>query len=444
MDFALADRILQASQHEGVSRRHPGRLDRMRAFLDLLGNPERAFPSIHVGGTAGKGSTASMSAAILTAAGFKVGLHTKPHLRSVTERARIGSTAITEERFAQVMEGMLPAIAAMEETEWGRPSYFELLVALAFRYFAQESVDIAVVEVGIGGTLDGTNVLAPLVSVLTNVGLDHTDVLGTTIESIATDKAGIIKPQTPVVTAAEEPDALRVIGDAAARAGMPLVRVQEAAAIEPRPSDLAYSQALRITTARRNYDITMPLMGEFQLLNAATAIVAGEQIEDRFAVSASEVASGLADIALPGRMEFYPSRPSLLFDVAHNGAKAAALAAALRRHFEDRRFAFVVAIAQTKDANAMIKTWAGLPAQFIFTAFDVSHRSAMPPRTLANIAESQGVVSRAVSDPVEALSVARRIAGADDLVVVTGSTFLVAALRGWFLENAGAQWHVQV
>jgi len=444
MDFALAERILQASQAESVSRRHPGRLDRMRAFLDLLGNPERAFPSIHVGGTAGKGSTASMSAAILTAAGFKVGLHTKPHLRSVTERARIGPTAITEERFAQVMEGMLPAISAMEETHWGRPSYFELLVALAFRYFAEERVDLAVVEVGIGGTLDGTNVLAPLVSVLTNVGLDHTEVLGTTIESIARDKSGIIKPQTPVVTAAEHPDALRVIADAAARAGMPLVRVQEAAAIEELPNQVAYSQALRVTTARRRYDIAMPLMGEFQLLNAATAIVAGEQVEDRFTADASAVASGLADLALPGRMEFYPSRPALLFDVAHNADKAAALAAALRRHFTDRRLAFVVAIAEEKDADAMIETWAALPAQFICTAFDVSHRSAMQPRTLASIAASKGAASRAVTDPVEALSVARRIAGADDLVVVTGSTFLVATLRDWFLENAGAHGHAQV
>jgi dihydrofolate synthase/folylpolyglutamate synthase len=444
MDFALVERILQASQHEGVSRRHPGRLDRMRAFLDLLGNPERSFPSIHVGGTAGKGSTASMSAAILTAAGFKVGLHTKPHLRSVTERARIGHSAITEERFAQVMESMLPAIDSMEETEWGRPSYFELLVALTFRYFEQEQVDIAVVEVGIGGKLDGTNVLAPLVSVITNVGLDHTEVLGTTIESIATDKAGIIKPRTPVVTAAEHPDAVRVIAEAARRAGAPLVRVHEAAIIEPLTDRVAYSEALRVTTARRRYDISMPLMGDFQMLNAATAIVAGEQIEDRFAISAAGVATALSDLALPGRMEFYPSRPSLLFDIAHNAAKAAALGAALRRHFADRRFAFVVAIAESKDADAMIQTWAELPAQFIFTAFDVSHRSAMQPHMLANIAASKGLTSRAVSDPVEALSVARRIAGADDLVVVTGSTFLVATLRDWFLENAGAQWPAQV
>ena len=444
MDFALAERILQASQHEAVSRRYPGRLDRMRAFLELLDHPERAFPSIHVGGTAGKGSTASMAAAILTASGFKVGLHTKPHLRSVTERARIDGAAITEERFAEVMEGMLPAISAMEESEFGRPSYFELLVALAFRYFAEERVDVGVIEVGIGGTLDGTNVLAPLVSVLTNVGFDHTEVLGSTIEAIARDKAGIIKEATPVVTAAEHQDALRVIRAAAAQAHAPLTIVQESATIQSALSDLAYSQAFAVTTARRRYDVVIPLMGEFQLINAATAILACESVEQRFPISAATAAAGLSELALPGRMEFYPSRPSLLFDVAHNAEKAAALAGALVRHFPERRFLFVVAISETKDAAGMIEAWAKLPVQFIFTTFDVTHRSAMAPHSLVNIAAAHGFVARAVSDPLEALSVARRVAASEDLVVVTGSTFLVATLRDWFLEDAGAHGRAQV
>lgn len=444
MDFAAADRILAASQHEGISRRHPGRLDRFRAFLDLLGNPERAFPSVHVGGTAGKGSTASMIAAVLTAAGFKAGLHTKPHLRSVTERARIDSAPIDEARFALLMEEMLPAIDEMERGEWGRPSYFELLVALSFRYFAQERVDIAVVEVGVGGTLDGTNVLAPLTSVLTNVGLDHVDVLGDTVEAIALDKSGIIKEATPIVTAADHPDALRVIRAAAERMHAPLRRVQELATIELQPGDIAYSQTFAVTTPRRRYDMTIPLMGEFQLLNAATAILALEELTPRFAVSAADVAAGLSDLALAGRMEFYPSRPSLLFDIAHNAEKATALSAALRRHFPDRRFVFVVAISESKDAAAMIEAWSSLPVQFIFTTFDVSHRAAMQPRNLASIAQARGMAARAVAEPVEALSVARRIAGAGDLVVVTGSTFLVGTLRDWFLEDAGAQWHARV
>ncbi|MBV8081923.1 MAG: bifunctional folylpolyglutamate synthase/dihydrofolate synthase [Candidatus Eremiobacteraeota bacterium] len=444
MDFATADRILSAAQNESVSRRYPGRLDRMRAFLAALGNPERSFASVHVGGTAGKGSTASMIAAILTHAGYKVGLHTKPHLRSVTERASIGGVHIAPDRFAEVMSTLLPAIDEMEGTEWGKPSYFELLVALALRYFALERVDIAVVEVGIGGTLDGTNVLEPLASVLTNVGLDHTDVLGDTVEAIATDKAGIIKRDTPVITAADHPDAQRVIAQRAEQMHAPLLRVREIAKIEPLPDAAAYSQTFAVATPRARHEITIPLMGEFQLINAATAIVALEAIGERFPTRSGDVSGGLSSLALPGRMEFYPSRPSLLFDIAHNHDKAAALAAALARHFPGKRFVFVVAIAEGKDAAAMIETWSQLPVQFIFTSFDVSHRAAAQPRSLELIAQSFGAAARAVADPVEALSVARRIAGGDDLVVVTGSTFLVGLLGGWFLENAGAHGHARV
>jgi len=222
MNFVTAERILTTLTSESLSRRHPGRLDRMRAFLELLGNPQRRFRSIHVGGTAGKGSTATMIAAILHASGRKVGLHVKPHLRSVTERARIDGAPVDEQTFADLLSDMLPAVDEMEAGEWGKPSYFELIVALAFVLFARERVDVAVVEVGIGGTLDGTNVIEPLASVITNVGMDHMDVLGDTIDQIAADKAGIIKDRVPVVTGAEAIDALRVIRARAAEHRAPL------------------------------------------------------------------------------------------------------------------------------------------------------------------------------------------------------------------------------
>ena len=447
MDFATAERILKAAQAETVSRRFPGRLNRMRLLLDELDNPQTKFPSIHVGGTAGKGSTATMIAAILSAAGFKAGLHTKPHLHSVTERARIDGNAIAAERFAELMGELLPAIDVMERSEFGRPSYFELLVALAFIYFAQERVDVAVVEVGIGGSLDGTNVLQPIESVLTNVGFDHTDVLGDTIEAIAQDKAGIIKPHSPVVTAAEGA-ALEIFRETARRANTQLVHVQDVAKIEHLPNETPYGQAFSLTTSlttpRRRYDVRLPVMGEFQVRNAATAIVACEQVEARFPIGSASVTSGLASVSLPGRMEFYPSRPPLLFDVAHNADKASALAQALAQHFPERRCVFAVAISESKDAAGMIDALARVRGQFIFTSFSVTHREPMSPYRLATIAQSHGVPARAVSDPVEALSVARRVAGPDDLVVVTGSTFLVATLLEWFLENAAVGGHARV
>jgi len=438
MDFAAAERILATLTSESISRRHAGRLDRMRAFLDLLGNPQQQFRSIHVGGTAGKGSTATMIASILHASGRKVGLHVKPHLRSVTERARINGAPVEEQRFADLLGEVLPAIDELEGTEWGRPSYFEVTVALAFRLFAQEQVDVAAIEVGIGGTLDGTNVIEPLVSVITNVGMDHVEILGDTIEQIATDKAGIIKDGVPVVTGAEAIDALRVIRARAAECRAPLSVVSEDARIELLPNQMAYAQTFRVETASRRYEAVMPLLGEFQLANAATAILACERARAVLPFTAEDVAAGLNEVSLPGRMEFYPARPAIVFDVAHNVEKARALRDGLERHFPRRRVMFVVSIAQGKDAPGMIAAWSELPAQFICTTFRTPHRNPTQPRVLATIAEANGMVARAVEDPLEALSVARRIAGSGDIVVVTGSTYLVAELRDWFVEHAGA------
>ena len=444
MDFTDAKRLLQAATNESISRRFPGRLDRMRAFLAACGNPEREFRSIHVGGTAGKGSTATMCASILSAAGHKVGLHTKPHLHSVTERARIDGRAISEERFADTLSGMLGAIDAMASTEWGRPSYFELLVALTFRYFAEERVDIAVVEVGIGGALDGTNVITPLVAVLTNVGGDHADVLGDTIAEIANDKSGIIKDKIPAVTAADNPEALAVIRAAAERKRAPLTIVQEAAQVEWTASPDQLLQRTRVETARREYAFDLPVLGGFQLLNAATAIVACEAIESALSFDAAAVTRGLEAVSLPGRMEYFPGRPSVIFDIAHNAEKALALRQSIERHFPDRHLTFVSAIADGKDVPGMMGAWDGLPAQFIFTTFPESHLRPVRPYNLANAAQLHGLAARAVEDPEEALMLARRVSSADDIVVVTGSTYLVGDLRRWFLENVADPRHAPV
>lgn len=436
MDFQNAVRILDRSTGEAISGRYPGRLERMGTLLRILGNPERRFASMHIGGTAGKGSTATMCAAILAEAGYKVGLHTKPHLHSVIERARIGDVPISEQRFGELFEQLASAIEDMRATEWGPPSYFELLVALSFSYFAQEAVDVAVVEVGVGGLLDGTNLITPKVSVITNVGTDHKDVLGDTVEQIARDKAGIIKTGVPVVTAAEQPSVLQIIEDAARDHDAPLTIVQRSAGIESAVSDVSYAQSVRVKTRAQLYEFTLPLIGEFQVTNAATAILACEQIREVFPFTSNDVARALSNLSLPGRTEYYPSRPALLFDVAHNVEKAAALRSAIERHFPNRRLVFVVAIADDKDVAGVIGAWRGLPAQYIFTTFDVSHRKSRHARNLVNIAEGAGMVARAVEDPIEALNLARRVANAPDLVVVTGSTFLVGTLRRWFLENS--------
>lgn len=432
-DYSAAESYLIGTINETISRRMPIRLERMHAFLRELGDPQNRYPSIHVGGTSGKGSTCTMTAAALQASGLRVGLHTKPHLRSMTERARINGAPVSEERFAELLNGMMPAIETTV-TEHGRPTYYETLLALAFRYFAEEDVDIAVIEVGLGGRLDGTNVIVPEVSTITSIGFDHMDVLGDSLEAIAAEKAGIIKPGVPIVSGVDESSARAVIEQEAQRQNAPLIRVSDAAQIESSGGE-RYGQSFSVTTANATYDISMPVLGIFQRRNAATAILTLEQLRAGLRPPVDAVERGLSQVAIPGRMEVFPGHPAVVFDIAHNAEKAQHLVASLAERFPNRHCTFVVAIGESKDAAEIIRAFSALPGSFIFTSFSTAGREATKPQRLASIAESIGAWGRSIADPVEALSIARRNASSDDVIVVTGSTFIVAELRAWWLEN---------
>jgi dihydrofolate synthase/folylpolyglutamate synthase len=432
MTYGEATNYLLGTINETASRRNPNRLDRMAAFLRHLGDPHRAYPTIHVGGTSGKGSTATMIATVLRASGKRTGLHTKPHLSSMTERARVDGTAIGEDRFGELLGEMMPAIEATTH-EHGRPSYYETLLGLAFAYFARERVEVAVIEVGIGGTLDGTNLIAPEVSIVTNVGLDHTEILGETTELIARDKAGIAKPGVTLVSDAQG-TSRAVIERACGIVGAPFVSVFERATLAARPS-APYGQSFDVTTEAGTYRLSLPILGRFQQRNAATAIVALEYLKPALRPSIDAVERGFAQLVIPGRMEFFPGFPGIIFDVAHNADKAQSLADALLETFPGRRFAFVVGIGESKDAPAVLRPFFELPATFVFTTFEAAGRSAERPQRLANIADRAGATARVIGDPVEALAVARRQADGSHIVVVTGSTFVTALVRDWWLEH---------
>ena len=436
MNFAQAQAYLLSTANENASPRQPYRLDRMRAFLRALGDPQDRYATLHIGGTSGKGSTSTMIAAALSTSGKRTGLHTKPHLRSMVERARIDGVNISEDRFAELLTQMMPAIESVTE-EYSRPSYYETLLALAFAHFAQEQVDVAVIEVGVGGKLDGTNVIRPRVCVITNVGLDHTDILGETVEEIAEDKAGIAKAAVPLVSAVDHPGARAVIERHCAQAGAPFIHVLDEIRIEG-ASPQAFSQRFAVVTPRDRYDVLLPILGSFQQINAATAIVAMEQLDESLRPSKDDVERALSQLNLAGRMEYFPSHPGVVLDVAHNPDKALHLVSALKETFPNRHFTFVIAIGQSKDSQEILRAFAGLPATFIFTSFSTQGRTATKPQRLANLAESLGLWGRAIADPVEALSIARRNANADDVIVVTGSTFVVAELREWWLEHVVA------
>jgi dihydrofolate synthase/folylpolyglutamate synthase len=441
MTFAQAQAYVLELVSETGSRHEPYRLDRMRRFLDEIGNPQDTYPTIHVGGTSGKGSTSVMIAAGLTAAGKRTGLHTKPHLHLVTERAKIDGVPISEERFGALMDLLIPAIDRVA-VEFTRPSYYETLLALTFLYFSQERVDAAVVEVGIGGKLDGTNVLHPLVSLITNVGLDHTEILGDTVEQIAADKAGIAKTGVPLLSAVDRPEARAVIEAQCAAVGAPFLFVPDYVKTQAEASG-PYSQRFTLTTRSAVYDIDLPLLGEFQQRNAACAVLALEQLPQALRPARDAVELGLSRVDLPGRMEYFPTHPGVIFDVAHNPDKAENLVRSLRALFPEKHFTFVVAIGESKNAGEILRVFAQVPATLIFTTFDARGRIAAKPQRLASIAESAGLWGRAVGDPVEAFTIARRGAGSDDIVVVTGSTFVVAELRAWWMENVIATSHAR-
>lgn len=432
--FAQAERYLLETIDEMLSRRTSYKLDRMRAFLRELGDPHLRYPTIHVGGTSGKGSTCTMIAAALQAAGRRTGLHTKPHLHSMTERARIDAQPISRERFAELLDAMMPAIETTA-VRLGRPTYYETLLALAFMYFAQERVNVAVIEVGLGGRLDGTNVIAPVVAAIASVGFDHTDVLGNTIEEIALEKAGIAKRGVPLVLAAVPPAAEVVIARYAEQAGARLIRVADVVRMDLEQTD-PDGQLLAVRTARGALRIKLSALGAFQRANAATAIAVLEQLGDELRPSLHETAHGFETVSIPGRMEVTWRTPPVIFDIAHNVDKAEALVAALIERFAGRRVHYVVAIGETKDAPNIVKTLAAMPSTFTFTSFAASGRRAISPSRLATIAQSLGTWGRAIENPIEALTVARRLADAQDVVVVTGSTFVVAELRAWYAPTA--------
>jgi dihydrofolate synthase / folylpolyglutamate synthase len=433
VNFSSAQSYLLGLINEHASRRSPNRLDRIRAFVRELGDPHLRYPTVHVAGTSGKGSTATMIAAVLQADGKRVGLHTKPHLSSVTERIRIDDTPIAEDALGELLEEMMPASERVA-LDHGRPTYYETLLALSFVAFARANVDVAVIEAGIGGRLDGTNVLAPRVTVITNVSLDHTEILGGTTAEIAADKAGIAKPGIPMVSDTADPEARRVIEAVCREVGAPFVSVADTATVVPQRGE-RYGQSFDVITPEDRYALSLPVLGEFQQRNAATAIRTLEQLGADLRPPRAAVESGMSRLVLPGRMEFFPSHPSVIFDVAHNPDKAAHLVDALAGTFGDRRFSFVIAIAETKDVAAILRPLGKVRATFTFTSFDVAGRSPVRPQRLASIAEDLGLWGRAIGDPVDAFSVARRNSDANDIVVVTGSTFVVATLREWWFAN---------
>jgi len=409
-------------------------LDRMEALLGALGSPERRFRSVHVAGTKGKGSTAAILHALALEGGLKTGLYTSPHLVDIRERIRVGRDDIPAEALRALVADAQPHVDRMRAAG-DPPTFFEIFTALAFRHFADEAVDLAVVEVGLGGRLDATNVLRPDVSIVTAISIDHTHQLGGTLESIAAEKAGIIKPGVPVVCQPQRPEAMAVIERAAQRAGAPLLRVGRDVTYTWAPAERAGIR-LAVRTPHAAYDdLFLPLLGEHQAVNAATAIAAAEHtgpLAER--LTPERVRAALLAVRWPGRMELVPGRPDMLLDGAHNRASMERLMEGLAQHFPGRSRVFVFASAADKDIDGILAVLAemGGGAPVVFTRTE-NPRASAPADLAARFAEPD---AETAPDAQSAIETAKRLAGPEALVVVCGSLYLVGEVKAMIASAA--------
>ncbi len=401
----------------------PG-LERIRALLENVGNPHERLQAVHIGGTNGKGSVAVMIASVLQRAGYRVGLYTSPHLVSYCERIQINGAPIAEDEFAHLADELMPIADAMAD----KPTQFEFMTALAFLYFARQKIDIAVIEVGLGGRFDATNVITPLVSVLTNVALDHTDLLGETLEQIAWEKAGIAKQNVPLVTGERKPNTLEIIARECAAVGAPLICARERArrldfsweyqefAIEALdPSPLISPLPLRVN---------LRLLGGYQRENLNVALEALEVLCQTLEISPEALVAGLERASWPGRFEVVQREPYIILDGAHNPQAARALREDLRRYrqrYTIRKSALVFGVLRDKAYPAM--------AEILFPEFDeIVFVKPDSPRALDPYALLPWAPGAKICDTLpEGLDGARATGAA--LICVTGSLYLVGAVK---------------
>jgi dihydrofolate synthase / folylpolyglutamate synthase len=413
------------------SRRSLPTLERMWEIVALLGDPQQTYPSIHLTGTNGKGSTAAMVTALLGAMGLRAGTYTSPNLSRVNERLAIAGEPIDDRALTEE----LSALAALEPSLTDRPTRFELLTGAALRWFADEAVDASVVEVGIGGTWDCTNVVDAAVAVLTNVSFDHTEVLGPTLEGIARDKAGIVKAGSTVVIGEMDPALVAVVRQAAdeAGAGEIWVRGEEFDCTENRLA--VGGRLVDLRTPGGSYDdVLVPLHGPHQGRNAACALAAAEAFFGA-PLDPEVVAEGFAAVRVPGRLEVVGRRPLFLLDGAHNVAGTEALAAALVEGFGVSGTAVaVVGMLRGRDPSAMLAPLRAAGIDVIVACPPRSPR-ALPAEVVAEAARALGIQVAIAGSTADALEVARSLVSEDGLLLVTGSLYVVGDARAVVLEG---------
>jgi dihydrofolate synthase / folylpolyglutamate synthase len=413
-------------------------LENITVLAERLGRPDRAYPSAHIAGTNGKGSTAAFLESILRCAGFRTGLNTSPHLERINERIRVAGSEISDAAFAETMARIASLIEELLANGKLRshPTYFECVTAMAFEYFARERVDFGVFEVGLGGRLDATNIVTPVVSIITRIDFDHENFLGHSLVEIAGEKAGILKPAVPVVVAEQRPEAREVILARAAELSCPVIEASKIFRIDQESMENGFARALA-TEIESGWSIELApsLAGGFQLQNALHAVAAVRLLQNRgYRIADEAIARGIATTVWPGRIEKLQSHPDVYLDGAHNPSAARELAAFWEQNFAGRRIFVLYAAMRDKAVDEVAGLLFPQAAEVIFTEPRVSR--AISALQLADIAGHHAAQSVVIADAEQALDYALAKAATRDAVFITGSLYLVGQLRAYWKRRA--------
>jgi len=409
-------------------------LKELRYLLGLIGDPQDRFKSIHVAGTNGKGSTTAIVASILEAEGYKVGMFTSPHLSSFRERIVVDGRKIPVEEVIRIVDEIKLFVDQMTQNqELRHPTFFEVVTATVFKYFAEQEVDFAVLEAGMGGKLDATNVVHSLVSVITNVSLEHTEVLGKTLLEIAEKKAGIIKEGGVLITATEDDDVFNLFREVCERTGSKIFRVSRDIWFRKLSSSLE-GQSFQLNCLSNRFDeLFIPLLGDHQLFNAASAVGAIEALNfHEITVSREAIVEGLKGAKWPGRLEIVQRCPLVVLDCAKDVEAIRAVKEALLKEFIYNRLIAVVSISSDKNIPAMIEQLTQVADLFVITSHGVMGRAAKPS-CIAKEVEKHSKPYEIVADVKDAVKRAMELAKEDDMVIAVGSVFLIGEARElWF------------
>ena len=427
--MSLTDFGIISNNNTAKKRRYD--LNRIIKFSSLFGNPENSSPNVHIAGTKGKGSTAVFISSILETEGYKTGLFTSPHIHKLTERIQIGGKEISKTKFSKSFYEMWPDVQLYnEQNPNNRITLFEFLTILAFYIFDKENTDINVIEVGLGGKLDSTNILTPHISIITSISLDHTRILGNTLQEVALQKSGIIKQNKMTVIAPQKPEVLKIIKEVCEEKNNQYIAIQESCEITPIKKSKDF-QTYSLDSEFGKNSLTIPLLGDYQIENSATAFIAAKLLQkSNFAISDSSIDQGLNDTYWPCRLEIVSREPLIILDGAHNPYSVEKMIQAIYDYYTFRNITIILGTSKDKDIKDMVKVLLDNDkSNTKYIATHSRHPKHTPAKVIQDTFQLFGIAVPAINSINKSIKIAKNTSQPDDLILITGSLFIAAEAR---------------